>query len=65
MRQNCIKKGGQWGEESTVVEISSFNILYIYEAVVVFPCGLEMLTFSSCYPKFFAVRQIHYPLNQS
>ena len=32
---------------------------------MVFPCGLEMLKFSSCYPKFFAVRNIHYPVNTS
>ena len=32
---------------------------------VVFPCGLEMLTFSSCNPKFFAVKHIHYPVNPS
>ena len=29
--------------------------------LVVFPCGLEMLMLSSCNPKFFAVRHIHYP----
>ena len=29
------------------------------------PCGLEMLMFSSCNPKFFAVRHIHYPVNPS
>ena len=28
-------------------------------------CGLEMLVFSSCKPKFFAVRHIHYPVNPS
>ena len=30
-----------------------------------FPCILEMLTFSPCNPKFFAVRHIHYPVNPS
>ena len=29
------------------------------------PCGLEMLVLSSCNPKFFAVRHIHYPVTVS
>ena len=36
-----------------------------FSECVVFPCGLEMLMFSSCNPKFFAVRNIHYPVNIS
>ena len=32
---------------------------------MVFPCGVEMLIFSSCNPKLFAVRHIHYPVNPS
>ena len=32
---------------------------------MVFPCVLKMLMFSSCNPKFFAVRHIHYPVNPS
>ena len=33
--------------------------------LVYFPCGWEMLMFSSCNSKFFAVRHIHYPMNSS
>ena len=33
--------------------------------LVVFLCGLKMLMFSSCNPKLFAVRHIHYPVNPS
>ena len=31
--------------------------------LVVIPCGLDMSMFSSCNPKFFADRHIHYPAN--
>ena len=34
-------------------------------SIVIFPCGLEMLMFSSCNTKFFAARHIHYPDNTS
>ena len=36
-----------------------------FSLLVVFPCGLEMSMFSSCNPKFFAVRHIHYSVNPS
>ena len=34
-----------------------------FSELVVFHSGLAMLMFSSCNPKFFAVRHIHYPVN--
>ena len=46
--------------------ISSLSVvLHPVFLIVVFPCGLEMLMFSSCNPKFFAVRHIHYPVKPS
>ena len=36
----------------------SLFLWYTIPFLVVFPCGVEMLIFSSCNPKFFAVRHI-------
>ena len=44
---------------------TNLSLSVVPHHVVIFPGGLEMLMCSSCNPKLFGVRHIHYPVNPS